>query len=245
MLNPVYTQGIILAGGQGTRLKSMFPDIPKSLVPIQNRPLIYHQLDFFINNGIQNIIICTGHRGEQIYSTIGTHYKGTTINYSHELSPMGTGGALANALNKIIAPRCVIINGDTLYDDSISINDIKEELLEPKRNYLGAIAAYYKQETGNYGTLTIDSDKTITAFKEKEDNTNGLVNAGLYLLQRNLIEDSIPQNKYNSLELDIFPRWAKDNLLYAYVCNTSFHDIGTPEEYTKYTTVTMAASNEQ
>jgi len=104
---------LILAGGLGTRLSSAFPEKPKVLAPVNGRPFLSYLLDQLVSAGFQDVILCTGYKGEMVRKTFGDSYKDLAIRYSMEPEPLGTGGALLYALPMIKKKLILAMNGDS------------------------------------------------------------------------------------------------------------------------------------
>ena len=217
---------IILAGGFGSRLRSVVSDRPKVLAEINGKPFITFILNKLENEGFKNIILSTGYMGDMIKKTIGEEYKGLTIKYFKEDKPLGTGGALKNIGKFIKEKNLLVMNGDTLHN----INTRK--LIDSLKGDNDIILGIYKNDASRYGLLKIDRNKLILSFNEKNNkNKSGLINIGTYFLNKeNLL-------KYNddifSIENDYFPKRIKDKKLYLQISRGKFIDIGIPEDYFK------------
>ncbi|MDC3092790.1 sugar phosphate nucleotidyltransferase, partial [Paracoccaceae bacterium] len=112
---------MILAGGQGTRLKTLVSDRPKPMADINGKPFLYHQIKFLIFNKFKRFIICTGYKGDYIKSYFGDSFWGCSINYSQESEPLGTGGAVIKAISDYkIKDPFILLNGDTYFPIDIS-----------------------------------------------------------------------------------------------------------------------------
>ena len=192
-------QAIILAGGRGKRLKPITDYIPKPLVPIKNIPIIEWQIRYLKKFGIKNIIICTGYRTEQIEDFLKSKNNlNVKISFSVEKTPLGTGGAIRNVSKKIKDKTFFVMNGDV-----ITNIDIKK--MRKKINSIAAIPLKTK-----YGTMQLDEDK-ITGFFEKKELSEVFMNAGIYYLSKNIIQD-LP--KKGDIEKTLFPKYAKNNKLH-------------------------------
>ena len=217
---------IILAGGFGSRLRSVVSDRPKVLAEINGKPFITFILNKLENEGFKNIILSTGYMGDMIKKTIGEEYKGLTIKYFKEDKPLGTGGALKNIGKFIKQKNLLVMNGDTLHN----INT--RNLIDSLKGDNDIILGIYKNDASRYGLLKIDRNKLILSFNEKNNkNKSGLINIGTYFLNKeNLL-------KYNddifSIENDYFPKRIKDKKLYLQISRGKFIDIGIPEDYFK------------
>ena len=207
----------ILSGGKGTRLKSVIKDIPKPMAPIGNLPF----LDYLIRNlkryGLNKISLLTGYQS----IVIEEYFQNVEISVIKESSPLGTGGAIANALRYFTEDRYLVINGDTF--SSINLNEFIR--LSGKDDSI----ALQKMETcDRYGTVKIDKNRNILEFTEKTLGIkNSYINAGIYLLHRKTLQDNIDLNKFTSLENEVFPIIALKGVEF----DENFIDIGVPEDY--------------
>lgn len=218
---------IILAGGLGTRLESAVPHLPKSLAPIQQTPFLQILLNQLENAQIlSKAILALGHKAPNIQEFLKNQYYSFSIETSIELSPLGTGGALLQALNKTDAETLLVLNGDSYFDLSLSnflhFHRIKKADI--------SIACKAMNDTSRYGSITIEnSSQRILSFQEKSPSIKaGKINAGVYLIKRDLLISLNPG--IYSLEKDFFPLFLKKNI-FAYCHEGSFIDIGTPSSY--------------
>jgi NDP-sugar pyrophosphorylase family protein len=190
-------KAIILAGGRGKRLRPITDYVPKPLVPIKNIPIIEWQLKYLKKFGIDEVIICTGYKQEMIENHLNMKDIGIKIKFSIEKSPLGTGGAIKKAGKMIKEKSFFVINGDT-------ITNIDLKKLASKKNAIAAIELRTK-----YGILETDGDKIID-FKEKKEISDTWMNAGIYHLQKEILNE-LP-NK-GDIEKTVFPDYAKKGIL--------------------------------
>jgi NDP-sugar pyrophosphorylase family protein len=216
----------ILAGGLGTRLSSVVSDRPKALAPIRGRPFLAYLLDQLADAGIQTITICTGHGAAQIEAEFGDTFRGARIRYSRETSPLGTGGALRLALPKLDSSFVLVLNGDSFAE--VDLDAFWTWHLTRKATVSLALAQV--TDARRYGSVQADEAGRIRGFVEKSKNAGpGLINAGAYLLARQIIAD-IPPERSLSMEREIFPGLVGHGL-YGWAGCRRFIDIGTPESY--------------
>jgi len=186
-------KAIILAGGRGKRLKPITDDVPKPLVLIKNIPIIEWQIKYLKKFGIDEVIICTGYKQEMIEDYLVTRNLGLVIKYSIEKLPLGTGGAIKKA-GKMISDRSFfVLNGDT-----ITNLDLKK--LVKIENSVAAIELRTK-----FGILETRSNKIIR-FKEKKEIPDLWMNAGIYHLNKEMLQD-MPDK--GDIEKTVFPDYAK------------------------------------
>ena len=192
-------KALILAGGRGKRLRPITDKIPKSLIPINKKPLIQYTINYLKKFGINEIIICAGYKSNQIQNFLKKKKNfGCKIEYSIEKSPLGTAGAIRNAIKNLSDESFLVINGDII----TNIN-LKKILKKPN-----TIAA--NELKTKFGTMKIKNNK-ILKFNEKTDVENVWMNPGLYHLSGKIIKD-LP-NK-GSLESLVFPKLVKRKSLH-------------------------------
>ncbi|MDE5592294.1 MAG: nucleotidyltransferase family protein [Helicobacter sp.] len=216
-------QAIILAGGLGTRLKEVLQDIPKPMAPIGQKPFLEYILYFLQQQGIKSVILSVSYRYEMICKHFGGDFLGMKISYSIEEKALGTGGAIKKALHLANSTPVFILNGDTYFD--ISLSDLK--LKDQSKICLGLKKM---QNFDRYGCVTIDEEGFIQSFEEKKFTQQGLINAGVYLINKSIFEgfyeevfsfETFLQNHFKSLKA------------HAKVFEGFFIDIGIPQDYEK------------
>lgn len=228
MLNISNLNVVILAGGFGTRLKNKFPDIPKALVPIQNKPFITYIMDQLDSFGLSHVTISTGYLSSKIRKRIGNRYKNIQINYSKEEMPLGTGGALKSICFSSPKENVLVLNGDSY----LKFNLKNLYKAHTNNNAKVTILLKMKQKRTQFGSVNINKDNQIIEFKEKKEGLKkGLINAGIYLIKSSILK-MIPNKTPCSLELDFFPNIIGRGL-YGLESQDFFTDIGTPESYEK------------
>jgi D-glycero-alpha-D-manno-heptose 1-phosphate guanylyltransferase len=223
---------IILAGGLGTRLRSAVPDVPKPMAPLNSRPFLEHQMDFWIGQGVRHFILSVGYRHEIISNHFGNHYRGAEICYSVEAEPLGTGGGLLLAASKIKAsgPR-LVLNGDTLFDVRL------ESLLafhETKKSDF-TLTLFPVDNNPRYTGVEINVDHQITALRSPAPGGNQLINGGVYLMADTVLQ-SLPfkPGEKCSFENDILEYSINAGLkVFGHVSTGKFIDIGVPEDYSR------------
>jgi len=190
-------KAIILAGGQGKRLRPITDYVPKSLIPIRNIPIIEWQIKYLKKYGVTEVIICTGYKTKMIENYLSIKKMGIKIKFSIEKSPLGTGGAIKKAGKMINDKSFFVINGDVL--TNIDLNKLSK-----KPNSIASIELRTK-----FGTLETNGNK-ISKFREKKEISNLWMNAGIYYLQKETLKD-LP-NK-GDIEKTLFPDYAKKGKL--------------------------------
>lgn len=218
---------IILAGGLGTRLQSVVKDIPKPMAEVAGRPFLDWLLDDLHRQGIQEVILSVGYRQEVIRERFGNDYRGMTIRYSSEDKPLGTGGALRQAMD-LAGPEAFVLNGDTFFQVDLAA------LYSFYQSHAAAVAIALKpmQRVDRYGTVTINGEGMITSFNEKKYCEDGLINGGVYVLSAAVFaHSSLPE--VFSFEQEILHRMVQGGRLFGFPQHAYFIDIGIPEDYAK------------
>lgn len=221
-----YREAIVLAGGFGTRLAHVVPDVCKPMAPVAGRPFLRFIMDNLAKAHFDHVVIADGYRREQIEDYFGGAYRGLGIEYSSETEPLLTGGATKKALAGCSSDWVFVLNGDTWLDLDFAEMAAVAESLPDSVQAVVAVKRMFDFE--RYGTVDVDDDGTLVAFHEKDYCKDGLINAGVYLIRRDSLDD---MPKAFSLESDWFERVVSDGVLYAVECTGDFIDIGVPDDY--------------
>lgn len=226
---------IILCGGLGKRLKSVIGDRPKPLADINGRPFLDIIIKYMAEYGFRRFIFCVGYKGNMIRNYFKGKYASLELKYSHEDKLLGTAGGLKNAEGLISSEVFLVLNGDTFC--RVDFEKFIDFHLSKKSDI--SIVLTRSAETAGFGTVTIDDSGKIIAFEEKKKGLSaGLVNAGRYLMNKNILS-LIPPDKAYSMEYDLFPEMANKSF-YGYVVDSDLIDIGTPSGYKKAKKVTWS-----
>lgn len=217
-------KALILVGGLGTRLRSVVNEVPKPMAPIAGKPFLERQIAYLKSQGIEEIILLTGYRSELIESYFGDGKKwGVKISISRESEPLGTGGAIALAMNRFPSDKYLVLNGDSLCLSQLG------SFLEPSSGS-AKIGLHYQDDLSRFGSVAIDSGGRVLEFREKSSpDADGYINAGIYLLDRKILENFSSQ-KF-SLEKDVFQKMAVQGELRAQILTGPFIDIGIPSSF--------------
>ena len=210
-------QAILLAGGLGTRLRSVVSDRPKPMALIEGRPFMEYVTRELVRSGIDEIIFAVGYKGTMVEEYFGDGKRfGFCASYAYEETLLGTAGAIRNAGRFITEERFFVLNADTFYQ--IDYTRLKRLL-----DSLDLDMALVLREVPD-----------VSAFNEKtEEARKGTINGGIYLMRRSLM-DTIPEGKV-SLENDMIPKWLKEGkALGGFVNDGYFIDIGIPEAYRQF-----------
>lgn len=218
-------EAVILAGGFGTRLAHVVPDVCKPMAPVAGEPFLRRVLDQLDAAGFARVVIADGFRREQIESYFMGTYRGLEIDYSPEGTPLLTGGAVKKALSFCTQPEVFVLNGDTWLDADFGA---MEETLAAHPGASCCIAVKRMRDFDRYGTLDVEPNGYIRTFCEKARCAEGLINGGTYLIRRDALE---AESDVFSLENDWFARVVADGALVACEAEGGFIDIGVPMDY--------------
>lgn len=229
-------QAILLCGGMGTRLRSVVSDRPKPMADICGKPFLQYLLEMLRDKGITEVIFALGYMGEMIeeYFQDGSAF-GLKIAYSYEEEPLGTGGAIRNALPKILEEEVLVLNADTYFP--MDYQGLYHFHQENDGDF--SLATRAVPDISRYGAVRRDVAGRILAWNEKlEDGGQplaGEINGGIYVMKKSLIAE-IPEGK-QSLEQDCIPKWLSEGKrIFGLPFEGYFMDIGIPKDYQQFIT---------
>ncbi|EPT6722512.1 D-glycero-D-manno-heptose 1-phosphate guanosyltransferase [Campylobacter coli] len=213
-------QAIVLAGGLGTRLRSVVQDLPKPMAPINGKPFLAFVLEYLKKQGITEIILSVSYKYELIQEYFKDEFHGMKIHYNIEKELLGTGGAIKDAL-KLVKNEVYVVNGDTFFDI-----DLKKLVLNGSKI---CIALKQMQNFDRYGTVNVDEQGIVTSFEEKVFKKQGLINGGIYLLKKDIFDEFSLEKKFS------FEKFLQENFellkIQTQIFNDYFIDIGVPQDY--------------
>lgn len=221
-------EAIVLAGGLGTRLRSVVADLPKALAPVAGRPFLTYLLDQLAANGLRRVILATGYMAEMVQRTIGTNWAGMDIVYSREPEPLGTGGAVRLASTLLQGKGVHLLNGDTFLRYEMSA---MEQVVRGSGAALG-VALARVDDVGRYGVVEVENER-VRAFDEKGATGPGLINAGCYFLTASGLDMLPGDNGAYSFETQVLVPRARAGELIAFTNTRDFIDIGVPEDFAR------------
>jgi NDP-sugar pyrophosphorylase family protein len=221
---------VVLCGGLGTRLRPAVADRPKALAAVGDKPFLSLVIEHAKARGARRFVLCVGHMADQIEAAFGDGSAlGVRIDYSRDGDTLlGTGGALKRAAAHF-APAAVVVNGDTHLDLDLG-KLIRTHAAARARGAVATLTLAHAPDAGRFGAVELRGNR-VAGFREKGLSGPGWVNAGAYVIERELI-DRIPGDTAVSLERDVFPAALADGLRVAAMPHERpFADIGTPEDY--------------
>lgn len=226
-------EAIILAGGLGTRLQPMVPDLPKPLAPIRGRPFLEYLLNYWEAQGIKHFILSVGYKHNLILEYFGQKYKSADVSYSVEPKPLGTGGGLLLSVEKLESHEPFLaLNGDSFF--AVKKNDLLKHHLESEADM--TLSLVEVSEHNRFGEIRQDKEGWITSIETSPGNSKKpLVNGGVYIIARDLL--NIYKGKTStkfSLEGELLPELFKNKKRVAgFLSKTTFIDIGLPQDYNR------------
>jgi D-glycero-alpha-D-manno-heptose 1-phosphate guanylyltransferase len=212
---------VVLAGGFGTRLRPVVRDVPKPLAPVAGRPFLHWLLEGFARQGVDRVVLATGYLGGMVRESVGCTFAGMDIVFVQETAPLGTGGAIWNALAHCRAPQAFVANGDSWIGVPLAA-------LAAGGAADIVMALRKVPDRTRYGSVITRGDCVI-GLTEKGKTGPGLVNAGLYLMRRDL-----PQRRPFAGAFGLEQTVLADPghlVIRAHETDAPFLDIGTPEDF--------------
>ena len=223
-------EAIVLAGGLGTRLRSVVSEVPKCMAPVAGKPFLWYLLTYLARYpDIDRVVLSVGYLREVIFEwvkSVGDQFP-FTIDYAVEEVPLGTGGGIRLALSKCTSDDVLVLNGDTMFDV-----DLQQMLQAHAERPDAAVTLALKrlQQFDRYGRVSMDQSRVITGFHEKQYCADGLINGGVYLVRRSRLDLSALPERF-SFEKEVFEPHVAQRDLYGYVSEGYFIDIGIPADY--------------
>ena len=217
---------VVLAGGMGTRLRSVVAELPKCLAPVAGRPFLAWLLDDLRGAGFDHIILSLGYRHEAVEDWVATLPGRDSITFVVEKEPLGTGGGVRLALEQAREERVFVLNGDTYF----GVDFRAMQSFHQQSGAKATLALKPMRDFDRYGEVLCDEDGSVTSFREKQPCGAGLINGGIYLLRRDALR-AMPERF--SLEKDYFEPLAAAGALAGFRSDGYFIDIGIPEDYAR------------
>jgi mannose-1-phosphate guanylyltransferase len=224
-------KAVLLVGGEGTRLRPLTETIPKPLIPLVDRPFLRHVFDHLARHGVDEVLLSSPYLEELFAEFLATESGGLAVTWIPEPSPLGTGGAVANAAREL-DETFLVLNGDILTDLDLSA------LLRRHRDTDAAatITLAEVEDARPYGLVALDDRGRVLEFREKPaEAVRGLVNAGTYVLEPEAVR-GVPRGRPVSIEREVFPELiGSGTSVQAFVSKDYWIDLGTPEKYLRAT----------
>jgi mannose-1-phosphate guanylyltransferase len=225
-------QALVLAGGEGTRLRPLTLTTPKPVMPLAGRPFLSFMLDWLARHGVDEVLLSCGYMSDEVARVLGDLYRGMRLRYVIEEEALGTAGPLRLAADEgLLEGRLFVLNGDCLTDLDLTAMLRSHE----ETGAAATIALAAVDDTSSYGVVPTTETGAVEAFLEKQPGPapTNRINAGSYVLEPQVIE-MIPSGRAVSIEREIFPQLVGDGL-HGFAFDDYWIDIGTPERYLEAT----------
>ena len=224
-------EAIILAGGKGTRLKSVVFDRPKPLADVNGQPFLAILMNYLIEQGCHHFVLATGYKREMIRSQFGNYYQGVPVSYSEEMQPLGTGGAVINAQKKLLRKEpFLVLNGDTLFP--INLSQLKKQFQKTKSDV--TIALFKALEGGRYGTAE-QGDQGMIKLTNKKADIGQSANGGVFIVDSAKVQSIKNIDLPWEFEANFLPALAELGArITGMTFDEPFIDIGVPKDYLRF-----------
>jgi len=223
-------QAVVLVGGEGRRLRPITSRLPKPVVPVACRPFIGYLLENLVRHGVEHVVFSAGYLAESLRAVVGDGSEyGLVVDYAVEDEPLGTAGAIRNAVDHLADEPLLALNGDVLSD--VDVGELSA--FHREKGGWGTIYLTPVDDPRRYGLVRLDDGGGVEEFLEKpgpEHVGRALINAGVYVLEPQVL-DMIPDGRFFSIERGVFPQLAADGRLFGYSSERYWLDIGTPASY--------------
>ena len=228
-------EAIILAGGLGTRLRSVVSGVPKPMAPVAGRPFLEHLMRHWMTRGVRRFILSVGYLREVIIDHFGERFEGVPVSYAVEQQPLGTGGGLLCALPQVECTCCLALNGDTFFD----VDPAELETLQRRCGVAAAMALFEAPAEGRYMGVLLGKDSRVTKLSVPSGEGAKFCNGGVYWLRKDAFQGSgFAAGGTCSLEADLFEWLLAHGAGIAGLPNTGFFiDIGVPEDLRRAGTI--------
>jgi len=217
---------IVLAGGPGTRLRGVIGETPKCMALVAGKPFLHHLFNYLLTQGCTRVLLSLGYKHEMVEEWLDKADWNFEIEKVIETEPLGTGGGIQLAMAKARTTDVFVVNGDTLFQADLKAMDSFHREKEARTS----LALKSLQDFDRYGAVCCAADGTILSFEEKKPVADGLINGGIYLINKAFFEQKgLPQR--HSFEKDYLEAFVSEHQFYGYRSEAYFIDIGIPEDY--------------
>ena len=219
-------EAIVLAGGFGTRLRDVVPDLPKPMAPVAGRPFLEILLTWMARSGFRRVVLSLGYKADKIVDHFGPRFAGMELVYEIETTPLGTGGAIRQASRHCTGSHYFVFNGDSYLDVDVPLVETWWQ-----QHRAPIIVARAVPDTARYGRLETIGDQ-VSEFANQGISGPGLINGGCYVFNIDQLADW-SLGKAFSVEVDYFPLQVKNCGFDVFLTYGQFIDIGVPEDYAR------------
>lgn len=221
---------LILAGGLGTRLATVVADRAKPVAEVGGQPFLAYLLaQLECCKAVDRAVLCVGHKSETVAAALGGHCGRLPLHFSRETRPLGTGGAMRQALRTLKPPGAVFsMNGDSFL--GIRLQRLLDFHHAARQKATLALARV--EDGSRFGAARLEGRKVV-AFSEKATSGRAWINAGIYVLSARAIADLLRGPAEFSFERDVLPRWCAEGVVAGMKSRARFIDIGIPADYAR------------
>lgn len=221
-------EAIILAGGLGTRLQGVIGQQPKCMAPVAGRPFLAYIFDYLEQQRCTRAILSLGFKHQVVTDWLEDQYLQFELDYVVEKEALGTGGGILAAIEEAATDNVVVVNGDTMFNVDLAA------MMHYHNEHKAATTLALKKMTNfdRYGGVHINDRGIITAFEEKKPTAEGLINGGIYIIDRETFLAKNLPSKF-SFEKEYLEKYINDKKFYGYADDGYFIDIGIPQDYEK------------
>ena len=220
-------EAIVLAGGLGTRLRQVVQDLPKPLAPVAGRPFLAIVLDHLSRQGFRSVVLSVGYRHEQVRAAFGNAFAGISLRYAVEEKPLGTGGAIRLAARQCEGSEIFVMNGDTYLE--VEFGAMRQAHRAARARL--SVCIVQVPDVARYGAVVVEGDR-IAGFAASGSAGPGRINAGVYLMARDLLEGMVLPEAF-SFERDVLGPKLDELRPVAFAARGMFIDIGIPADYAR------------
>lgn len=217
---------IVLAGGLGTRLQGVIGAMPKCMALVAGHPFLHHVFHYLSAQQCTRVILSLGYKHEMVLEWLEDYSWPFAIDYVIEEEPLGTGGGISLAAEKIRTSDFFVLNGDTMFRAALP----EMMLLHQRKSAEATLALKHMTAFERYGVVRIDENGRILSFEEKKYYDAGLINGGVYIINKTRFKERQLPEKY-SFEKDYLEQHVQQGHFFGYACEGYFIDIGVPEDY--------------
>ena len=223
-------EAIILAGGLGTRLRSVVKDQPKALAALGKFPFLYYLIKYLRNEGIDRFVFSLGYLHEQIEDFLKEYFPDLEYAVVIEDTPLGTGGAIKLCLNEVKSKEVLLVNADTFFE--VNIRQLQDYFKQRQADCVIALTSMHNFD--RYGVVRLDEQSNVLEFVEKQQTEHGLINTGLIFLNKEKFDELMGGlTGAFSFEKDVIEPNISSMKIYGMSQEGFFIDIGIPEDYAK------------
>lgn len=219
-------EAIILAGGLGTRLQGVIGATPKCMAPVNGRPFLAYLFEYLSQQRCTRAILSLGFKNNVVIDWLEDQEMLFEVDCVIENEPLGTGGGILAAIEEAVTDDVVVLNGDTMFKV-----DLREQMnFHRSHNAATTLALKKMHQFDRYGIVNVDGSSVIASFEEKQYREEGLINGGIYIIDRAAFLDKKLPAKF-SFEKDYLERFTSERKFYGYQSDSYFIDIGIPADY--------------